>query len=79
MTLIALIQARMDSRRLPGKVLMPLGKKLVLEHVVDRVSRIEGIDAIVVATSIEEADNPIQAWCQRNKINCFRGCYTILC
>ena len=54
MTLIALIQARMDSRRLPGKVLMPLGKKLVLEHVVDRVSRIEGIDRLLLQLQLRK-------------------------
>lgn len=49
MRTVAIIQARMTSSRLPGKVLLPLGKKTVLDCVVDRVAAAHGIDAICIA------------------------------
>ena len=59
MTTVATIQARMGSTRLPGKVLLPLGEGYVLEQVVDRVARADRIDAVVVATSTQRADDLI--------------------
>ena len=52
MTAVAIIQARMSSSRLPGKVLMPLVGIPVLGHVVERLSYCRMIDNIVVATSL---------------------------
>jgi N-acetylneuraminate synthase/N,N'-diacetyllegionaminate synthase len=69
----AFIQARMASTRLPGKVLMDLAGKPVLQHVVDRVSRCELIDDIIVATSFESSDDPIEKHCKKNGIKFFRG------
>lgn len=48
MRVVAIIQARLDSERFPRKVLAHLQGKAILQHVVDRTSRIEGLDAIVV-------------------------------
>lgn len=45
----AVIQARLSSTRLPGKILKPLGDKTILERVIERVSRIKGLDSVVVA------------------------------
>ena len=59
MRLIAVIQARLGSERLPGKVLKPLGDKPVLSHVVDRVRRSGAFDDIVVATTDRELDDPL--------------------
>lgn len=56
---VAIIQARMGSTRLPGKVLMPLGGLTVLGCVVDRLSRCRRLDAIVVATSVLAADDAV--------------------
>lgn len=54
---VAIIQARIDSKRLPGKVLLPLWKnKTVLEIVVARVSAATLIDEVVIATTVNEAD-----------------------
>ena len=53
----------MGSSRLPGKVLKTLGDQTVLTHVVTRVSAAKGVDAIVVATSTEPADDAIEAAC----------------
>ncbi len=73
MTTIAMIQARMSSSRLPGKVLKDLNGKTVLQHVCDAAQKISGIDKIVVLTSAETDDNVIEAWCNDNNIECFRG------
>lgn len=73
MKVVAIIQARMSSTRLPGKVLMPLAGKLVLEHVVDRIRACKTIAEIVVATSTDQTDDAIQAWCQNAGVSCYRG------
>ncbi|ADU31848.1 cytidylyltransferase domain-containing protein [Evansella cellulosilytica] len=68
-----IIQARMGSSRLPGKVLKPLGNSIVLDYVVSRCKRIKGVDEVIVATTISKQDADIEKWCQRNRVNCFRG------
>lgn len=55
----AVIQARTGSTRLPSKVLADLAGTTMLERVVERVARAETIDGVVVATTIEAADDPI--------------------
>lgn len=70
---VAIIQARMSSRRLPGKVLLPLAGKPVLWHVVNRTRQIRPVDEVVVATSTDSADDLIESWCLNNGVNCFRG------
>ncbi|WP_319475400.1 glycosyltransferase family protein [Marispirochaeta aestuarii] len=57
--IIALIQARMGSTRLPGKVLKPLDGKAVIEHVIERTKKATGIDEVIVVTSIESANLPL--------------------
>lgn len=57
MRLVAVIQARMGSSRLPGKVLLPLANKPVLEHVVNRVSASKAFDEVVVATTDQAIDD----------------------
>jgi spore coat polysaccharide biosynthesis protein SpsF len=69
----AIIQARMGSTRLPGKVLLKLGKKTILEHVVERAQRSEYIKDIVVATSNDKSDDKIVKLCRENNFNYFRG------
>lgn len=70
---VAIIQARMGSTRLPGKVLMLLAGKPVLEHVVNRVQACKTISRVVVATSTDQADDAIQAWCDKAGVGCYRG------
>lgn len=55
----AVIQARMGSTRLPGKVMLELGDKTVLGHVIERVRQAEKIDKIIIASSDLEADDAI--------------------
>jgi spore coat polysaccharide biosynthesis protein SpsF len=73
MKIVAIVQARMSSSRLPGKVLMDLAGKPVLAHVVDRLRLCKNIDSIVVATSTDESDSPIERWCQQYQVISYRG------
>lgn len=73
MTIVAIIQARMRSTRLPGKVLANLGGRPVLRWVVDAASAIPGADQVVVATSTAADDNAVAAWCGQAGVRIFRG------
>jgi spore coat polysaccharide biosynthesis protein SpsF len=70
---VAVIQARMGSSRLPGKVLKLLAGRPVLEHVVTRVKAASHLDEVVVATSTEPADDDIEAFCDTGGFTCLRG------
>lgn len=70
---IAIIQARMGSTRLPGKVLKTLAGKPVLEHVIERASRIEGIDGVVIATTTDHEDDVLVQFVQNTSAKVFRG------
>ncbi|MBL0320649.1 MAG: hypothetical protein IPP74_15345 [Alphaproteobacteria bacterium] len=70
----AIIQARMSSSRLPGKVLMPLGDVPILELIIRRLRLVERIDAIIVATSDGVEDDPIVQLCA---IRGWRWCVVI--
>jgi spore coat polysaccharide biosynthesis protein SpsF len=70
---VAVIQARMGSSRLPGKVLKPLAGRPVLEHVVTRVMAARLVDAVVVATSDLPGDEPIADCCAARGWTCVRG------
>jgi spore coat polysaccharide biosynthesis protein SpsF len=73
MKITATIEARMTSSRLPGKVLMPFGGVPALEVLVKRVSRARYIDEIVVATTVNDTDEPIAALCKKLGVACWRG------
>ena len=73
MKIIAIIQARMGSTRLPGKVLKTIMNKTLLEYQLERVKRSLLIDEIVVATTDKESDNPIVALCEQIGIHVYRG------
>jgi spore coat polysaccharide biosynthesis protein SpsF len=70
---IAIIQARMSSTRLPGKVLMPLAGKPVIGHIVERARACKRVGKIVVATSQEKSDDPLAKYCTENEIEIYRG------
>ena len=65
---LAIIQARMNSSRLPGKVLMPINERPMLDYMIERVSSASAIDDFVVATSNESSDNPIEEFCKDNNV-----------
>ncbi|MBU2667566.1 glycosyltransferase family protein [Actinoplanes bogorensis] len=73
MTTLGIIQARMGSSRLPGKVLRQLGGRSVLERVVRAAQQSGVLDTLVVATTIEPADDAVAAECAAIGIPCFRG------
>lgn len=73
MKTILIIQARMGSTRLPGKVLKPLGDSTVLDYVVTRCQLIPLISHIIVATSLLPSDDPVEKWCRDSGVKCFRG------
>jgi spore coat polysaccharide biosynthesis protein SpsF len=73
MKTIAIIQARMGSTRLPGKVLKQLAGDTVLGHVVRRVRLAKRLDGICIATTISPTDEPIVAEAARLGVSCWRG------
>ena len=70
---VALIQARMNSTRFPGKMLHTLGKYPLLECVIRRVKKAKQIDTIVLTTSTLSASTPLAVLAERLGINVFRG------
>ena len=73
MNVVAVVQARMGSTRLPGKVMLPLGGRYVLEHVVSRVSRAAEVDNVVVATSDKKQDDIIARFVPDFGAKLYRG------
>ena len=73
MKIVAIIQARMGSTRLPHKVMLPLGGKPALYHVVERVGSCSLIDEVVVATTELEEDDIIQRESIKFGARTFRG------
>lgn len=73
MTIVAIIQARMGSTRLPGKVLAPIIRKPMLSHVVERTLRAESTDQVVVATTTLALDQAIVDLCMAEGWLYFRG------
>ncbi|MBB3908600.1 cytidylyltransferase domain-containing protein [Anoxybacteroides rupiense] len=73
MKTLIIIQARMGSSRLPGKVLMPLGDSVVLDYVVSRCKQVQPVVDVIVATSVLPQDDAIEAWCKEHGVSCFRG------
>lgn len=69
----ATIEARMTSTRLPGKVLKPILGRPVLELLIERLQRVKYLDEIVVATTINDTDQPIIDLCNRLNVKYFRG------
>jgi len=72
--LAIIIYARMNSKRLPNKVLMKVDSKVLLKLIVDRINlQTKNKYPIIVATSKQQLDNEIVAYCNKNKIEVFRG------
>ena len=71
--MLAIIQARMSSRRLKGKVLKKINKKMLLQRVFDSVNNCKNVSKIIVATSTNLSDKKIVNFCKRKKIDYIRG------
>ena len=71
---VAIVQARMNSGRFPGKVLEYIYEDItVLQMVCDRLINVKEIDHVLVATSTNPKDDAIEQFCKRLTIPCFRG------
>jgi len=70
---LAIISARMGSTRLPGKVLTPLAGRPVLGWVTRALTACAEVDEIVVATTTQPGDDPVEAYAAEHGIACFRG------
>lgn len=71
--IVATIEARMTSSRLPGKVLLPALGEPMLFHLVRRLRAVTSIDAIVIATTVNDSDQPIIDFACANEIPVYRG------
>ena len=70
---VTVVQARLGSTRLPGKVLRPLCGKPLLARLVERVKMATLVGTVVVATTTAAEDDPIEALCHEEGYFCFRG------
>jgi spore coat polysaccharide biosynthesis protein SpsF (cytidylyltransferase family) len=70
---VAIIQARMTSTRLPGKVLTNIAGRTSLECMIARVRGSQRLSNIVVATTVNAADDPVVALCEKLGVATFRG------
>ena len=70
---VAIIQARLGSTRLPGKTLADIGGRPMLAHVVERVLATPGIDEVMIATTTRPADDPLVDWASRAGLAYARG------
>ena len=61
---VAIVQARMGSTRLPGKVLADVAGRSMLQRVIERLDAARRLDAVVVATTREESDRPLVEYCR---------------
>lgn len=73
MKILLIVQARMTSTRLPGKVLLPLAGEPMLTRLIERLRRVQRADGIVIATTANATDDPIAALCDTLGVPCHRG------
>ncbi len=72
-TTVAIIQGRMSSSRLPGKILLDIAGKPMIQRVIERTRRARTLDAVVVATTTDPSDDPATAFAASIGIPCTRG------
>jgi len=70
---VAIVQARMESTRFPGKVMAEIQGRPMIRHVVDRLGQAVSVDLVVVATSDRPADDVLADYCAEHAVECFRG------
>jgi spore coat polysaccharide biosynthesis protein SpsF len=70
---VAIVQGRMSSSRLPGKVLLDLAGRPMLERVIERTRRARTLDLVAVATTRDASDDPVEAFCRERGYPVFRG------
>ncbi len=72
-SVVAIVQARMAAHRLPGKVLLDIGGKPMLQRVLERTSKARSVHKVMVATTSDPGDDVIEAFCQANGWDVYRG------
>ncbi|HUK21204.1 MAG TPA: glycosyltransferase family protein [Gemmatimonadales bacterium] len=72
-SVVTVVQARMGSSRLPGKVLLPLGESTVLEQMLARLAHARLAGTVVVATTTDPDDDDIETVCGRARVAYYRG------
>ncbi len=70
---VGVVQARLGSTRLPGKVLADLEGRPMIQHILDRVSLARWVHVTVIATTVDPSDDPLEAYAKRAGIGCYRG------
>lgn len=73
MKIAVIIQARMNSERLPGKVLAEVLGKPLLGYQIERVRRVMFSHELMIATTRGSSDDPVAAFCKKNDVACYRG------
>lgn len=73
MRIVIIVQARMSSTRLPGKVLKKIMGKPLLEYQIERLRRVESADDLIVATTTGAADDALVSFCESRQVGWFRG------
>lgn len=63
----------MSSKRLPGKVLMKINGKTIIDHIVLKLKKIKNLNKVIIVTSIDKTDNVIDEYCKKKNIEVFRG------
>ena len=68
-----ILPCRYSSSRLPGKILMPISGKPILQIITERLSLSKAVDQLIVCTSEQTSDDPIVKYCQAHNMDYFRG------
>ena len=73
MTVAALLIARLSSTRLPGKNILPVAGKPMIQHLAERVSKSKLISNVIIATSTLPSDDPLEELANQIGVDCYRG------
>ena len=73
MRVVIVVQARMTSKRLPGKVMRLVDGRPLMGYLIERLSRVELADDIVIATTTNAEDDPIVEFCEEKGVRYYRG------
>ena len=73
MKIVAIVESRMSSTRLFGKILLKVKNKTMLEYLIERLKKVKKIDDIVIATTTNKLDNQIVSIAKKNNVKFYRG------
>src|SRR5262249_25628955 len=72
-SVLAVVQARVGSTRLPGKALLPIAGRPMVAHVVERIGAARGVDVVVLATTVNHEDDALETLARAAGVACVRG------